>query len=84
MRAYVITVIEIPGEKNDEFVTSGKYALLRRAMFSAAECASAVVRVVPEATWADCLWTDDVLMGENAEKLEEWQRLLMEATTDDG
>lgn len=74
-------VAEIPGEKTEEFVSDGRYALLRRVMFSAGEAASACIRVAPGAMWAECLWTEDA----PEEELEEWQLKLMEATEiDDG
>lgn len=75
MRAYVVIVTEIEGEKNEQFVTEGKYALLRRIMFSMGEAATAVVRVSPMATHAEVLWTDDVPV----EKLEQWQWDLMQS-----
>jgi hypothetical protein len=75
VRAYVVLVAEIEGEKTEQFVTEGKFSLLRRVMFSAAEAASACVRVAPGAKHSECFWTDDV----DVEKLEQWQYDLMQA-----
>lgn len=79
VRAFAVVVTEIEGEKNEQFVTEGKYALLRRIMFSMGEAATAVVRVSPMATHAEVLWTDDA----PKDQLEEWQRLLMESVEND-
>jgi hypothetical protein len=73
MRVFVVMVAEIEGDKSVEFVTAGKYAVLKRVGFSAAEAASACARVVPGVQHGELVWTDDA----PEEELLEWQVGLM-------
>lgn len=79
MRAYVVTIIEIEGDKTEEYVTSGKFAVLNRTKESIADAAYAVARVSAPDGIGQVFWTDDAPEGE----LEEWQVKLMRMVKED-
>lgn len=75
MKGYVVTVVEIPGEKTQEFVEQGKYSLLNRLVKATADAAFSVPPVASEAKTNQVWWTDD----EQEEFTEDWQKGLMNA-----
>ena len=79
MRAYVVTVIEIEGEKTPEYITSGKFALLNRTKESIADAAYAVARTTAPHGIGQIFWTDDAPV----EGLEDWQLQLMSMVEED-